>query len=379
MTRAWLKAVIILMACLMPLTKASAVEPPQDEVSFGYNFYNGGGVTVQGPAVIVRKDLLNRMSLKAGARLDLVSSASVDVVTQASPYKESRKEYTVGTNLLEGETLIGLDYTNSTESDYISNTFSVGMAHDLFEKNLTLSLRVARAWDQVGKNGDPAFGWKDFKRTLYVAGFTQSLTPYWLIQFNYEVAADDGFINNPYRSVLTTGPVGGTSPENYPEARTGHAWVVRTGYGFSRQSADEGPDKGNSSLQLDYRYYQDSFDVRSHTGKILYQRYFALEWLFGIFYQYHWQGEASFYGDRLPPTQVFKARDKELSRFTDHWVGSSVKFKPKRQWWRRIDNPYIQLSYSFLMFNYDNFTDPRTGELYELEAHVVHTSLGFNY
>jgi len=376
-TRTWLKVVLITLTWLIPMAKALAVEPPQDEVSFGYNFYDGGGVTVQGPAVIVRKDLLNRMSLKAGARVDLVSSASVDVVTQASPYKETRKEYTVGTNLLQGETLIGLDYTNSTESDYISNTFSVGLAHDLFNKNLTLSLRVARAWDQVGNNLDPAFGWKEFNRTIYMTGFTQSLTPYWLIQFNYEVTADAGFINNPYRSVLTTGQA--MAPENYPEARTGHAWVVRTGYGFSRHSPEEGPEKGNSSIQLDYRYYRDSFDIQSYTGKILFQRYFALEWLFGIFYRYHWQGEASFYGDRLPSTQVFKARDKELSRFSDHWIGSSVKFKPKRQWWRHIENPYIQFSYSFLMFNYENFTDPRTGELYELEAHVIHTSLGFNY
>jgi hypothetical protein len=361
----------------MMIGKAVALEPPQDEFSTGYNYYSGGGITVHGPAMIVKKDLLNRMSLKAGERVDLVSSASVDVVTQASRYKETRNEYTLGTSYLHNDTLMGIDYTNSRESDYISDTFSVGLAHDLLEKNMTLNLRVSRSWDQVGKNHDPAFGWKDFNRTIYSAGITQTLTPWWLIQFNYEATADEGFINNPYRSVLTT--VGGTPPENYPGARTGHAWAIRTGYGFFPHSVEENAVWQRSSVQLTYRYYQDTFDVRSHTGKILFQRYFRDNWLFGISYQYQWQGEASFYGDRLPPDQVFKARDKELSRFTDHWFGGSIKYKPKISKWKWLDNPFVQCSYNFLLYDYDNFTDPRTGELYSLRSHVFHSSIGFDY
>jgi hypothetical protein len=372
-----LRAAGSLLVLFISLERAMAIEPPQDEVSVGYNLYEGGGITVQGPAVIVKKALLKRMSLKAGARVDLISSASIDVVTQASRYKETRKEYSLGTSLLQGETLTGIDYTNSTEADYTSNTLSVGLAHDLFEKNTTLSLRAGRSWDQVGKNGDPAFGWREFNRTIYAAGIAQSLTPRWLIQLNYEATAETGFINNPYRSVFTQD--GGTAPENYPEARTGHAWVVRTGYGFFSRLADGGTAEQKSSVQLQYRYYQDTFDVRSHTGKILVQRYLDHGWLLGSFYQYQRQGEASFYGDRVSPTQVFKARDKELSRFTDHWIGASAKYKPKQYQWRWLENPYLQFSYGFLMYDYDNFTDPRTGELYSQRAHVLHTSIGFDY
>jgi len=375
--RARLKAAGILFLLIIVIEQAEAVEPPQDEVSVGYNYYSGGGITVQGPAVIVRKELLNRMSIKAGTRVDLISSASIDVVTQASSYKEDRQEYNFGANLLHGETLMGLDYTNSSESDYVSDTLSVGVAHDLFNKNMTFDLRVTRSWDQVGKNDDPAFGWKEFNRTIYSAGITQSLTSRWLIQFNYEATAEDGFINNPYRSVLTVG--GGIAPENYPEARTGHAWAVRTGYGFPPRTLDEGTIEGNSSIQVDYRYYQDTFDVRSHTGKVLFQHYLLRDWLLGTFYRYHRQGDASFYADRVPASQVFKARDKELSRFTDHWVGGSIKYKPKKWLWGWMEDPFIQFNYSFLMFDYDNFTDPRTGELYSRRAHVIHTSLGFSY
>lgn len=359
------------------LGTAEAVEPPRDDTSFGYNLYSGGGITVQGPAMIVKKALLKRMSVEAGARVDLVSSASVDVVTQASPYKERRTEYTLGTQVLHDDILTGVNYTQSRESDYTSNTLAIGVAHDLFEKNTTLSLRVSHSWDKVGKNGDPSFGLKDFDRTIYAAGITQSMTPQWLLQVNYEGTADSGFINNPYRSVILES--GASAPENYPDARTGHAVVLRTGYGFVPDSPDDVVAGRRSSLQFDYRYYQDTFAIRSHTGKVLYQRYLRDGWLLGSFYQYHSQGEASFYGDRLPPTQLFRARDKELSRFSDHWVGGSLKYKPRGFTWHGLEDVFVQFTYSFAMYDYDDFTDPRTGSLYSLRAHVLHTSLGFSY
>jgi len=372
-----LKAVLFIAWMVVPIERSWAIEPAQDEVEAGYNYYHGGGVTVQGPAVIVRKDILNGASLKAGYNVDIVSSASIDVVTQASPFKETRQEYSLGTDILRGDTLVGVDYINSRESDYLSDTLSVGLAHDLFDKNMTFSLKVARSWDQVGKNNDPSFGWKNFNRTIYSTGVTQSLTPRWLVQLNYELTADEGLINNPYRSAITLS--GALVPENYPDARTGQAWAVRTSYGFPSGVSEQGYGGILSSIQLDYRYYYDTFDVHSQTAKITFQRYFYSNWLGGVFYQYYWQDAASFYGDRVPPDQLYKARDKELSQYHDQWVGLTLKYKLKQTQWGIIRNPYIQISNSWMVFNYDNFTDPRTGALYSQRVYVVHTDLGFNY
>lgn len=363
----------------MSLTVASswAVEPAQDEVETGYNYYNGAGTTVQGPAVIVKKNILDGASLKAGYSVDMVSSASIDVVTQASPYKETRQEYSIGTDILHGDTLIGMNYIDSRESDYMSDTLSIGAAHDLFDKNVTFNVKVARSWNLVGRNNDPSFGWKDFNRTMYSTGITQSLTPRWLIQVNYELTADAGLINNPYRSAMTLD--GALVPEHYPDARTGHAWAIRTSYGFPSGSSEIGQGGLGGSVQLDYRYYQDTFDVISHTAKITLQRYFAPDWLGGILYQYYRQGAASFYGDRLPANQLYKARDRDLSEYQDHWVGLTLKFKLKQTSWGLISNPYIQFDSSLMVFHYDDFTDPRTGALYSQRAYVSHTSFGFNY
>jgi len=375
--RRLLTAILIVVSVWPFPGRAPAVEPPQDEAAMGYNYYTGGGITVQGPAVIVRKQVLNRASVKAEYRVDSVSSASVDVVTQASPYKETRQEYSLGTDILSGDILMGLDYINSRESDYVSDTVAVGLAHDLFDKNVTVNFRVSRSWDQVGKNNDPSFGWKGFDRTTYATGISQSLTPRWLVQLNYEATADDGFINNPYRSAITTD--GAFVPENYPDARTGHAWVVRTSYGFPSALLEGGLGELLGSVQLDYRYYQDTFDVTSNTGKINFQFHLVQDWLFGVFYQYYQQGAASFYGDRLPPDQLYKARDKELSQYQDQWVGLTFKFMPREARWGPITNPYLQVNTSIMISHYDNFTDPRNGDLYSQTAYVTHTSLGFHF
>jgi hypothetical protein len=360
---------------------ASALDPPKDEAAFGYNFYDGGGITVQGPAMIVKKQLMNRLSLQAGSRVDMISSASVDVVTQASPYKERRTEYMLGASALHADVATSVNYTQSRESDYASDTVSIGMAHDLLAKNLTLNLRAAHSWDQVGKNGDPAFGWQSFDRTIYAAGLTQSLSPHWLLQLNYEGTADSGFINNPYRSATVQSSPGffARVPERYPEARTGHAWVLRSAYGLVPDSAGDLTIGQRSSVQIHYRFYQDTFAVQSHTGEVEYQRYLDPEWLAGFSYRYYQQNQASFYGDSVPVNQFYRARDKELSQFSDHWLGGSLKYKPLGFNWHGLENLYVQFSYSFAVYDYDNFTDPRTGDLYSLRAHVLHTSVGFTY
>ena len=354
------------------------IEPPEDEASIGYNYFDGGGITVHGPAMIVRKEVQGKTAIEAGARVDLVSSASIDVLTQGSKFRETRKEYTFGASRIFDETLLFSNYTLSDESDYTSNTLCLGLAHDLFEKNLTLTLSVSRAWDEVGDNSDPAFGEKGFNRSTYSLGLAQSFSPRLLAQFNYEVTADEGYINSPYRNVLVGATLSASTfePEVYPDARTGQAFVIRSSYGFLSNTAGAGI---GSTVQLSYRYYKDTFDVRSHTGKLFYQRHLSGHWLLGLFYQYHSQEAASFYSDFFQKRLDFMARDKELSTFSDHWLGASIKFKPTQKKWGKLANPYFKVGYSFILFDYDNFSDPRNQQLYSWEAHVFQTTVGFNY
>ena len=63
---------------------------PDDRADVLYHRYDGGGVTIDGPSLLVRKKFAEKYSVSANYYVDMVSSASIDVVTTASPYKEER-------------------------------------------------------------------------------------------------------------------------------------------------------------------------------------------------------------------------------------------------------------------------------------------------
>ena len=75
---------------------ARALDLPADSAEAMFHSYTGGGVTANGPALLVRKSIADRVSLSASYYVDAVSNASIDVVTTASPYKERRNEYSFG-------------------------------------------------------------------------------------------------------------------------------------------------------------------------------------------------------------------------------------------------------------------------------------------
>ena len=72
---------------------------PRTRAEAMFHVYNGGGVTATGPALLVRKSLADTVSLSGSYYVDAVSNASIDVVTTASPYKETRTAYGLGARL----------------------------------------------------------------------------------------------------------------------------------------------------------------------------------------------------------------------------------------------------------------------------------------
>jgi hypothetical protein len=73
---------------------AQAATLPEDQAeALLHHVYDGGGVKAQGPALLVRKSLADKVSLSAQYYVDAVSNASIDVVTTASPFKETRKAW----------------------------------------------------------------------------------------------------------------------------------------------------------------------------------------------------------------------------------------------------------------------------------------------
>ncbi|HEY2595144.1 MAG TPA: hypothetical protein VGK33_14720 [Chloroflexota bacterium] len=90
-----------------------AVDLPEDRVETMLHIYDGGGVRASGPAVLVRKSMLDRVALSGTYYVDAVSNASIDVVTTASKYQETRNEFGLGLDYVVRDTLIHVSGSRS--------------------------------------------------------------------------------------------------------------------------------------------------------------------------------------------------------------------------------------------------------------------------
>ena len=69
---------------------------PEDRSDVMYHGYDGGGLQVNGPSVLVRKGYKDKVSVWGNYYVDTITSASIDVITTASEYEEERTEASVG-------------------------------------------------------------------------------------------------------------------------------------------------------------------------------------------------------------------------------------------------------------------------------------------
>ena len=364
---------IILLITLGLSGPAAAAVLDDDRVDVLYHRYEGGGVTIDGPSLLVRKKFGEQYAASASYYMDLISSASIDVVSTASPYSEERKEYGLGFEYLRGKVSYNLGYTNSNESDYEANTASFSVSQDVFGDLTTVSMSFALGWDKVFRSGDDQFS-DEVKRRVYGLDVSQILTRRLVVGLSWETVTEEGFLNNPYRSVRYLDPNSARGysyeSERYPRTRTGNAIGLRARWNLPYRFAVHG----------EYRYYADDWDIRAHTIELGYTHGLSDDWIIEASYRYHTQDGAEFYSDLFPRrnAQNFLARDKELSSMTGHSFGFGLSYRFTAPWLSFLDRSTINLKYNVLLFDYGDFRDvrytnypPGTEPLYTFDANVI--------
>jgi len=342
-----------LIGTALSVTEAHAVVLPEDQAEAMFHIYDADGLRASGPAVLVRKKVGSSVSLQGSYYVDQVSSASIDVVTTASPFKETRKEFTVGGDYVVRDSMISVSSTQSTEPDYKASTVNVDVSQDMFGGMTTVALGYSRGMDDVGRKDvgffDHARHWR------YRLGVTQILSPTWLVTLNSEVVSDDGYLGNPYRSAR----VGGAFvPENDPRTRSSRA--VRMGA--------TGTLAPGSAVHASYRYFWDNWAIKAHTLEGGYSRYFGDKILADLTARVHSQTKALFYSDNAVTDTVYLSRNRQLSTFTNLGLGAKLTYTAGK-----VGEYDVKLSaaYELLHFKYSDFTDIRTGKAYALNAHVL--------
>jgi hypothetical protein len=344
---------------------------PDDRSDVLYHLYDGGGVTIDGPSLLVRKQVARNVSLVGNYYVDMVSSASIDVVTTASPYTEERKQWSMGMDYLHRNTTMSVGYTSSVESDFDATTYNFSVSQDMFGDLTTLTLSYALGDDTVGRSDDEAFS-RDNTRQHYGIGLTQILTRNLITTLNVETITDEGFLNNPYRSVRYAdpdSPVGYSfEPELYPNTRTTNAVGLRARYHLPYRAA----------VQADYRFFTDTWDIESHTAAISYVHPMD-DWTFTVKYRWHDQTGAHFFRDVFSRSEAtnFRGRDKELSPLTSQTVKFAASYEFLKDGWNFIDRGSVTFSIDLLTVDYHEFRDLTADALvgeepfYSLDADIV--------
>ncbi|MDN3638038.1 DUF3570 domain-containing protein [Simiduia curdlanivorans] len=383
---------IRLLAVLLFSSQALAAVLPEDRIDVLYHGYDGGGAEITGPSVLVRKQFADTVSISANYYVDMVSSASIDVETTASAYTEERTQSSVGIDYLNGKTTMSLGVTTSKENDYDAKTYGFGISQDFFGDLSTISLGVSFGDDIVRRNGDEEFE-DEAKRTRYNVSLSQVITKDMIASAMIETVIDEGFLNNPYRSVryCITGTAeacetAGNESELYPRTRNSDAFAIRAKYFLPYRAA----------VKVEARVYQDSWGIEANNWELKYVHPIGDQWLVEAKYrQYNQTKGASFYSDLFDFQEAtnFRARDKELSEYTNSNIGLGVTYEVKAGWLSWFDRTTANFYWDYMMLDYDTFKDARMSDArftdspvapgqedaYSLDASVVRFFVSFWY
>jgi hypothetical protein len=344
--------------CLAGLPALAGVLP-EDRLDVLYHRYQGGGITVQGPSILVQKKIGDHFAVNANYYQDMISSASIDVLLSASPYKETRTQKSVGAEYLHGKTTYTAGLINSIEPDYKANTSYYSVSQDMFGDLTTVTLSYSRGWDQIYRDikvdgeiiNDPTFHQRADHR-VYGLSISQILTRNLIGTLNYQFSSDQGYLASPYRLIRyadPNNPVGySLAPQVYPNTRTMDAVATSLKYYLPYRAALTGK----------YRYFIDSWGIVAHTLQLDYVQPIR-HWTLDGNIRYYRQGAASFYSDIFPYANYsnYMARDRELAAFHSITFGLEASYAfsiPRASW---IQKSSATVSFDRMMINYLDYRD----------------------
>ena len=373
----------LIIVLLLAVGTAHAGVLPDDRADVLYHLYDGGGVEIDGPSVLVRKKVGKSLSFVGNYYVDMISSASIDVITTASPYTEERTQWSLGMDYLRGNTTMRVNYTESVESDFDAKSYAFSVSQDMFGDLTTLTLSYGLGDDLVRSSVDPGFE-EPLDRQIYGVGLTQILTKNLISAVNFETVTEEGYLNNPYRVVRYVDPQSALGysfePELYPNTRTTTAIGLRARYFLPYRAAIEG----------EYRWFTDTWDIDAHTAALSYIHPWG-DWTFTGKFRWHDQTGAHFYRDIFARSQEtnFRGRDKELSALTSYTLTLQAAYEfindDGDPAWGFIKRAKVTASLNMLSVDYHDFSDLTALQpvglepLYQLDADIFQLYFSFFY
>lgn len=355
---------ILLALTLLANSFSYAATLPEERADAMYHRYEGDGMVIEGPSFLVRKNFKDKVSVAANYYVDKVSSASIDVKTQgASRYTEERTEYSIDTTYLIDKTQFNIGVTKSDENDYSASSARFDISHAFFSEMTSIGIGYSQGDDDISSSRDDSFQ-RSLTRRNYRIGGSQILTKNLLLNLNYESIVDEGYLQNPYRKIITVScssmelelvncpianRVAALADEVYPATRNSDAWSVKLAYHLPWDAA----------LKTKVGYFSDSWGIKSTSMEFDYSHRLKENWIADLRVRYYTQNQADFYANQFyisgETTARFKGRDKELSEYDSYSFGLGVSYQLELDSW--VKDLLFNAQFDYFQFNYENFLE----------------------
>lgn len=227
-----------------------------------------------------------------------VADESPKVIMSGASIEDTRTEVSVTTRYYYDRGNAGLNYTYSDEDDYESKAVSLDGAFNSLDGLTTYSAAISASDDDIdptqGSVPTNTLGASKDIRSAWV-GVSRIVSKRALVRFGLSYTYRDGFLTDPYKN-----------NDSRPDERK--EWTASTGY---RHFFEE----QNAALHVDYRYFDDDWDVASHTVDVAWLQNFGQDTQVSPFIRYYSQHEAKFFSNVANEDARYFADDYRLSAF----------------------------------------------------------------
>lgn len=334
----------------------------EDHADYRYEFYGEehGRIEINTHSILFEKRLWESVVLKGEAVYDGISGATP---TGTPPFagqsqvpvqqlEDIRRAGNLAVDWRLGRHTLTPQVAYSDESDYTSVGISLNDAIEFNQKNTTLRLGVAHAFDRIHPSLFPASQDKD--STDVLIGISQLLSPRTVLTADFTFGVAHGYLGDPYRVVRFDGWL--PTVFNFPEVRPDHRErevLLLTLTQFITPV--------NASIEGSYRFHHDSFGISSHTLSVTWHQKLGSRVVVSPLFRFYEQSAADFYvtsvpgmfpGDGDPARPQYYSSDFRLSHLYTLTYGVTVTARVAD--WLSLDAGYQRYD----MHGLDSQTSP---------------------
>ena len=208
------------------------------------------------------------------------------VVMSGATIDDTRYDFSVGAEYFGESFTIAPSIGYSTEEDYKAISGGVEIEYEFPNKATSLRGGIAVSFDEVDPEQEAGIvrvSNEDKENYAIFGGITQVINKYTILQTTLGISYFDGFLSDPYKQVFLPG---GNLPDSRPSDRTQYTFAAR----LRRYS-----ELFAAAFHVDYRFYYDDWDVRSHTLDLGLHKVTESGWAFDTSLRYYSQTQADFY------------------------------------------------------------------------------------